>query len=233
VIALQAEVLGAWVLGIRSLVALTGDKVSLGDLPQAKAVFEVNSIGLLDLIQRLNGGSDLAGGDIKGSLAMVPGVVVNPNAKNIPAEIKRLRAKKEAGGMYALSQPVFDKEAAKEFFSEAAAVGIPILMGLMPLKSKKSAEGICSIPGIKVSETFLSTLEKLEDEGTAIADYSIAHAVEIAEELKDIVNGFHVISGATPVLSLRLASALRAVKESIEAQQLVAGRALAGVGGHR
>ena len=96
-IAIQGDLLAAWALGIRSVVALTGDAVSVGDSPERKGVFEVNSVGLLKVIAKLNSGYDLAEKPLSGGTAFVPGVVVNPNAKNAAAELRRLDKKREAG----------------------------------------------------------------------------------------------------------------------------------------
>lgn len=200
-IALQSDLLGAWALGVRSIVALTGDAVSVGDMPQAKGVFEVNSIGLLGLIEKLNSGKDSVGNDLSGATSFVRGAVVNPNAKNISAEIKRLQRKKDAGATYALSQPVFDVEQAKRFFEEAGAVGIDVLVGLLPFKSSKSLEGLSRVPGIKVPESLLSETANLEGD---ISKRSFELCSEIVEHLSPAVRGFHVISGATPKLAADL-----------------------------
>ncbi len=206
VIALQADLLGAWALGVRSIVALTGDAVTVGDLPDAKGVFEVNSIGLLNIIATLNGGKDLAGGELKGKTDFVPGIVVNPNARNRDAEIRRLSRKREAGGVYSLSQPVFDVEQAVAFFEAAANTGVDNFVGLLPCKTAKAFEAIAKIPGIKVPETLL---DKVRGESDAdVAKLSIDVACEIAERVKPFVRGFHVISGGSPLLAVDLCNRL-------------------------
>ena len=208
VIALQSDLLGAWALGVRSIVALTGDAVTVGDLPDAKGVFEVNSVGLLNIIATLNGGKDIAGGELKGSTSYVPGVVVNPNARNASAEIKRLVRKKEAGAVYALSQPVFDPEHARGFFQAAAESGIDLMVGLLPYKSSKSFEGISKVPGIRIPENVVAHVRGLPEE--KIADASLDMAMEIAEAVKPYVRGFHVVSGGSPLLALDLCKRLSA-----------------------
>lgn len=206
VIALQADLLGAWSLGIRSIVALTGDAVTVGDLPDAKGVFEINSIGLLNIIATLNAGKDLAGGELKGGTDYVPGVVVNPNARNRDAEIRRLVRKREAGGSYALSQPVFDVEQAVAFFEAAASSGVDNFVGLLPFKTAKGFEAIAKIPGIKVPDHVLSKVQGLSD--SDIAAYSLDIACEIAERVSPFVRGFHVVSGGSPLLALDLCNRL-------------------------
>jgi 5,10-methylenetetrahydrofolate reductase len=206
VIALQSDLLGAWSLGVRSVVALTGDAVTVGDLPDAKGVFEVNSIGLLNIIKGLNQGRDLSGVELKGKTNFVSGVVVNPNVRNPAAEIRRLSRKAEAGGVYALSQPVFDVEQAEAFFSAAQASGVDSFVGLLPCKTAKAFEGIAKIPGIKVPEALLQRCKDLPE--SEIASFSMDVACEIARRVRPYVRGFHVISGGSPLLAVELCKRL-------------------------
>jgi 5,10-methylenetetrahydrofolate reductase len=202
VIALQSELLGAWALGVRSIIALTGDAMTVGDLPDAKGVFEVNSIGLLNLVGSLNGGKDLAGAELKGHPSYTCGVVVNPNARNSAAEIKRLARKKDAGAVYALSQPVFDPEQAHSFFKAAAEVGIDMFVGLLPFKSVQSFEGIAKVPGIRIPDSVVERVKSVPAE--QVAETSMDVALQVAEASAPFVRGFHVISGGTPLLGLDL-----------------------------
>ncbi len=212
-IALQADLLAGWALGVRSVVALTGDAVTIGDSPERKSVFEVNSVGLLNTIKSLNSGKDVTGNDLKGSPAISPGVVVNPNARNTGAELKRLQRKKDAGALYALSQPVFDEEGSLKFFSQAKAIGVPIFMGLLPIKSAHAAQGIMRVPGIKISEKVAA---KISNAGDAdLSDFSIEHCLTLARLNREHVCGFHVVSGTTPVLALRLAKELVGLRNSL------------------
>jgi len=204
--ALQADLLAGWALGVRSVVALTGDAMSVGDSPDRKGVFEVNSIGLLNCITTLNGGQDLTGNRLNGATDYCPGVVVNPNARNQGAELKRLQRKKDAGACYALSQPVFDEVASVSFFKEAHAIGLPILLGLLPLKSGRAATGLLKIPGIRLSDGLLTRMN--EEPERDLSDFSIELCLGLAEMDRPWVSGFHVISGATPKLALRLTKAL-------------------------
>lgn len=206
VIALQSDLLGGWALGVRSIVALTGDAVTVGDLPEAKGVFEVNSVGLLNLIATLNGGKDMAGNELKGHPAYTPGVVVNPNVKNQNAEIKRLLRKKEAGAVYALSQPVFDPEQACAFFEAASSVGLDLFVGLLPFKSVQSFEGISKVPGIKIPDAVAQKVRSVAPE--KVGETSLDVAMEVAERVKPFVRGFHVVSGGSPLLALDLCQRL-------------------------
>lgn len=202
IIGLQSDLLGAWSLGVRSIVALTGDAVTVGDLPDAKGVFEVNSIGLLNMLSTLAHGKDLAGVELKGKPAFISGVVVNPNVRNRDAELRRLARKKEAGAVYALSQPVFDADLARGFFEAAQPIGIDMFVGLLPFKSSKSFEGISKVPGIKIAEGVVERVKSIPEE--EIGEFSIKMAVEIASQVKHCVRGFHVVSGGSPLLALEL-----------------------------
>jgi methionine synthase / methylenetetrahydrofolate reductase(NADPH) len=212
-IAIQADLLAAWVTGVRSIVALTGDAVSVGDSPERKGVFEVNSIGLLHALQTLNSGTDLNGHTLKGKTAFISGVVVNPNAKNPEVELRRLQRKKEAGACYALSQPVFDAESATQFFSQAQKIGVPVFMGVLPFKSAQAALGISKVPGIRISGPVLEMLEKAGSED--LSDFFIEHCLKLCQANLPYVRGFHVISGATPMLAQRLAAELVKWREGL------------------
>lgn len=205
-IALQADLLAGWAMGIRSVVALTGDAVTVGDSPDRKAVFEVNSIGLLNAITTLNSGQDLAGNKLTGSPGFLSGVVVNPNAKNTAAELRRLKRKKDAGAVFALSQPVFDLEAAKAFLAEAKEVGVAIMLGLMPFRNAKAAHAMHNVPGIRLPESLLNRVDSKASED--LSELSINHCLQIAEGTAGLVAGFHVVSGAHPKLGLALSRAL-------------------------
>jgi homocysteine S-methyltransferase len=203
VLALQSDLLGGAMLGVRSIIALTGDALSVGDMPDAKGVFEVNSVGLLGIVQKLNEGLDLAGNPLKGGLGMIPGVVVNPNARNAGAELRRLEKKRAAGAQYALSQPVFDLGAARAFLEQAqASVGLPILLGVMPIRSGKAGLAMSSVPGITLPAELLEECARVGD--ADFSDRSIERALSICSGVRDLVAGFHVVSGPTPLLGIRL-----------------------------
>jgi 5,10-methylenetetrahydrofolate reductase len=211
VIGLQSDLLGGWALGVRSIVALTGDAMSVGDFPEGKALFEVNSIGLLKIVETLRDGKDLAGNPLKGAPTWTSGVVVNPNAKNTSVELRRLKNKKAAGAKYALSQPVFDTDQAKSFFMALKEeVGLPVMVGLLPFKSSQGARNLLSVPGIRLSEKVEHLIQlNVKDD---LSRESLDLCLEMAEAVKPYVRGFHVISGSTPRLALELVQELRAIK---------------------
>lgn len=202
IIALQSDLLAGWAGGVQSVVALTGDAVTVGDNPTAKGVFELNSVGLLKLIERLNSGSDLSGAALAGAPCFFPGVVVNPNVRNPSVEIKKLQRKVAAGARYALSQPVYDKASAAEFFEQSKVAQIPVFAGLLPLKTPRAAKAISAVPGIRIPETLLAQLVQPDDADAS--EFFISHCIELACSLSSVVAGFHVIGGATPKLGLQL-----------------------------
>lgn len=205
-IALQSDLLAGWMHGVRSIVALTGDAVTVGDSPERKGVFEVNSIGLLNTIRTLNSGKDLVGNALTGAPSYVSGVVTNPNAKNIAAEVRRLTKKGEAGATYALTQPVFDEESARAFLLAAKSSGVKILLGLMPFRTVEAAIGLAEIPGIRMPQAVLEQVRGLPAE--RVADYSMQLCERIAKHVQDLTLGVHVIGGAAAKLGLELAQHL-------------------------
>ncbi len=212
-LALQADLLGGWALGVRSVVALTGDAMTIGDTPERKGVFEVNSVGLLHTISTLNSGKDLAGHELKGKTDYFPGVVVNPNVRNPAAELKRLRRKAESGARYALSQPIFDGPAAISFLKEARQIGVPIFVGLLALKTGTAALAISRVPGLHLPEAMLAQMEAAGD--SDVSSFFIDHCLKLAEECRPYVCGYHVVSGATPLLALQLLRELARYVETL------------------
>ncbi len=201
-IALQADLLAAWISGVTGIVALTGDAMSVGDSPERKGVFEVNSVGLLQTIMQLNQGKDADGHELKGKTSFLAGAVCNPNAKNTEVEVRRLGKKSNAGARFTLSQPVFDPEVSTRFFSLAGALNVDLYVGLMPIKNRKMLEAVGSIPGIKLGQGFIDQTAGLSD--AEISKFSIDYAIMLAEQLKGLVAGFHVISGGYPSLANEL-----------------------------
>lgn len=203
-IALQGDLLAGWAMGIRSIVALTGDAVTIGDMPDGKGVFEVNSIGLLNAVAKLNSGVDLVGNPLKGAPQYLPGVVVNPNARNASAELRRLEKKKAAGARYALSQPVFDDKGAVEFFKSAASIGIPILVGLLALKNAQAAKHVVEfVPGIKIAPEVLATIAD-KDPQADLSEFFLEQCLKIADAARSYVAGFHIVTGANAALAMQL-----------------------------
>lgn len=170
IIGLQAMLLGAWsVGGVRNVLAITGDPPSLGDHPETSGVYEVDSIGLVKILARLNQGTDWAGKNLGGATNFTIGVAVNPVAEDLDEELRRFEAKVEAGAHFAMTQPIFDPEHWHAFVKLLGGkMPIPALVGLWPLTSYKQALRLNNeVPGIVIPP---ATLHQMEQAGDAARD---------------------------------------------------------------
>jgi 5,10-methylenetetrahydrofolate reductase len=162
IIGLQAMLLGAWTVGgVRNVLAITGDPPSVGDYPETSGVYEVDSVGLVKVLHRLNQGTDWAGKTLGGATNFAIGVAVNPVADDLDGEIERFHAKIEAGAHYAMTQPLFDPQHWHAFVKRLGGKPpIPVLIGIWPLNSYKQALRLNNeVPGIVIPETLLKSLE--------------------------------------------------------------------------
>lgn len=185
---LQAELLGAAALGVNNILTLTGDHPSTGDHPKAKPVFEVDSLGLLEIAATLNKGKDLAGNDLEVPTNFYIGTTGNPGADDLEAEKIKIKSKIEAGAHFIQTQPIYDLEKAKRFIDMVTPLGIPVMLGLIPLKSYKMAYYLhTKVPGISLTENILERVEK----GGKEAGLEIA--LETLQEIKKIAQGVHIM----------------------------------------
>ncbi|MEW6509791.1 MAG: bifunctional homocysteine S-methyltransferase/methylenetetrahydrofolate reductase [Bacteroidota bacterium] len=189
VIGMQSDLLGAWALGIRNVLAITGDPPKLGNYPNATAVFDVDAIGLTNVIKRLNHGLDLAGNPIGEPTGFHIGVGVNPGAINLDEELRRLDWKIEAGAEYIITQPVFDLRILEKFMRRISHVTIPLLCGIWPLISYRNAEFMNNeVPGASVPPEIMERMRK-----TTTKEEGFAEGVRIARETYDQVR--HDVAG--------------------------------------
>lgn len=185
VIGMQSDLLGAWALGVRNILAITGDPPKLGNYPNATAVFDVDSIGLVNLITRLDHGLDLAGNPIGEPTGFSIGVGVNPGAINLDEELRRLDWKIEAGAEYLITQPVFDLRILERFLRRIEQVRLPLLCGIWPLTSYRNAEFMNNeVPGASVPDEILERMRK-----TTTKEQGFAEGVRIARETYHEVRG--------------------------------------------
>jgi methionine synthase I (cobalamin-dependent)/5,10-methylenetetrahydrofolate reductase len=162
IIGLQAMLLGAWsVGGVRNVLAITGDPPSVGDYPEASGVYEVDSIGLVKVLSRLNQGTDWSGKTLGGATNFAIGVAVNPVSDDLDGEIERFHAKVEAGAHFVMTQPIFDPEHWYAFVKKLGGKpAIPVLLGIWPLNSYKQALRLNNeVPGIVIPQPLLKSLE--------------------------------------------------------------------------
>jgi homocysteine S-methyltransferase len=170
IIGLQAMLLGAWAVGgVRNVLAITGDPPSVGDYPETTGVYELDSIGLVKVLARLNQGTDWAGKNLGGATNFTIGVAVNPVAENMDEELRRFEAKVEAGAHFAMTQPIFDPAHWSAFLKKLGGKSpIPVLVGLWPLTSYKQALRLNNeVPGIVIPE---ATLQEMQSAGDAARD---------------------------------------------------------------
>ncbi|MCS7233467.1 MAG: methylenetetrahydrofolate reductase [Synergistetes bacterium] len=191
-IAIQSELLGAYALGIRNILAITGDYPTLGDNPGAKPVYDLDSVGILLAASSLMKGRDLAGNLLKGEPPnFYLGATANPNFFPIEVELIKMEKKIEAGARFFQTQAVYDINVAERFMKEVSNFNIKVLLGIIPLRSLKSAQFVSKmIPGVKISEEVLRRMENASDpkiEGLKIAaelirkvkEHGLAHGVHI------------------------------------------------------
>jgi homocysteine S-methyltransferase len=193
IIGLQAMLLGAWAVGgVRNVLAITGDPPSLGDHPETSGVYEVDSIGLVKIITRLNQGTDWAGKSLGGATNFTIGVAVNPVAEDLDEEIRRFHEKIAAGAHFAMTQPIFDPDHWHIFLKKLGGkCPVPVLVGVWPLTSYKQALRLNNeVPGIMIPEP---TLVEMEKAGTAARDRGFALARRMFEWARTEVAGAYLI----------------------------------------
>jgi methionine synthase / methylenetetrahydrofolate reductase(NADPH) len=201
---IQSDLLGAHAMGLRNLLGITGDVRLLGDIPDATAVFDVDSIGLTNLVSRLNHGLDLGGQPIGPPTAFHTGVMVNPCAPDLEDELRRFRFKVEAGAEFAVTRPVFDVAAFERFRRRIDDLSIPIVVGLWPFESVLNAEFMANeVPGVAVPAVLVDRMRRAGDAEAAEAE-GVGIARELAAALAPLAQGFHV-SAPSGRLALALA----------------------------
>lgn len=192
ILGIQSDLLGAYALGLRNILAITGDPPKVGNYPNATAVFDIDSIGLVNVIQRLNHGRDLGNNEIGQPTGFVCGVGANPGAIDLDLEVRRFEWKVDAGAEYAITQPVFDVELLERFLDKISHVRIPIFAGIWPLASLKNAEFMNNeVPGASVPEKLLERMRK-GDTIAAQREEGIAIAREALERIRPLVDGVQV-----------------------------------------
>jgi homocysteine S-methyltransferase len=181
---IQSDLLGAHAMGLRNLLGITGDVRSLGDIPDATAVFDVDSIGLTNVITRLNHGLDIGGQSIGEPTSFHTGVMVNPS-RDLDQELRRLEFKVEAGAEFAVTRPVFDVSAFERFLARVEGLGVPIIVGIWPFESALNAEFMANeVPGVTVPEAIVERMRR-----TTSADAAAAEGVAVARELAEAIKG--------------------------------------------
>ena len=190
-LALQSEVLAAHVLGVANLLVMSGDPPGNGDHPEAKAVFDLDAGALLRAIAELRTGRDMAGNDLESAPEVFAGAVVNPGAKDLDVEIKRMEDKIEGGASFFQTQAVYEPASFESFIRRVEGFGVPVLAGVIVLKSANMARFLNeSVPGITVPDELMAEMETAEDRR--------AKGVEIAARtiraVREMCAGAHIMA---------------------------------------
>ena len=209
-LSMQGDVIGAHALGLRNVLCVTGDPPRMGDYPTATAVFDVDSIGLVQMVSRLNRGLDSAGNVIGERTEIVIGVGANPAALNLDEEVRRFELKVEAGAEFCMTQPVYDVELLHRFLERTKGFRIPTLVGILPLASFRNAEFLHEeVPGMSVP---FEIRERMRQSGTgdAARREGVAIAKEALAACRNLVQGAYIMPPLGRVKSaLEILEALR------------------------
>jgi len=178
ILSIQSELMSAHALGVRNLICITGDPPRMGSYPNATAVFDVDAIGLVNIVNGLNRGLDIGGNPVGSQTALLIGVGANPGALNLDEELRRFEWKVEAGAEYVVTQPVFDLKLLETFLDRTRHVQIPVICGIWPLTSLRNAEFMVNELRVPVPEHFMERMRRAES-----AESARQEGVEIAREM--------------------------------------------------
>jgi homocysteine S-methyltransferase len=189
--AIQSDLLGAHALGIRNVIALTGDPPSSGDYARATGVWDVDSIGFIRILKMLNQGTDWAGNSIGRATDLWVACAANPTADNVDLEVDRVRRKIEAGADCLMTQQFYSADALRSFLDRLGPIEIPVLIGVMPLQSSRHAEFIHNeLAGVFVPDEVRERMRLAGENGVA---EGIAQARELLEECRPICQGTYLV----------------------------------------
>ncbi len=190
-LALQSDLIGAYALGIENVLALSGDYPTNGDHPEAKPVYDLDTIQLIKTIDTLNSGLDMKGSKLQGKTDFLIGAVCNPVYDNMDLQYLTIMKKIEAGAKFFQTQAVYDSALFKDFLKNVGKKDVRFLAGIMPLKSAKMAEGLNKkVPGVLIPDEIIKDMEKADD--------PIKRGMEITasliRELKQFADGVHIMA---------------------------------------
>jgi len=198
---IQSDLLGAHAMGLRNVLLITGDPGRVGDFPDATAVFDVDSIGLTNVVARLNQGYDVGGQAIGAPTAFHLGVSVNPGASNPDEELRRFDYKVEAGAEFVVTRPVFDLNSFDRLMKRIAHARLPIVAGVFPFENIRHAEFMANeVPGVRVPEELMERMRRADGPEAAIAE-GIAIARAIAAGLRSRVQGIQLSTASGNIQS--------------------------------
>ena len=191
ILSIQSDLLGASSIGLRNILCLTGDPPKLGNYPDATAVFDVDSIGLVNLVRRLNHGLDIGSNSIGASTNFTIGIAANPGVPDIEHELRRFAYKVEAGAEYAITQPVFDLRLPEDFLERIKEFRIPVIAGVWPLTSLRNAEFMKNDLRVSMPEEIMLRMAQADSPDSARRE-GIRIAQEMLEAVRPMVQGVQV-----------------------------------------
>jgi len=190
-IGLQGLLLGAWALGVKNILAITGDPTKIGDFPQATTVGDVDSIGLIKILRNMNHGLDAVGNTIGEPTHFLIACAANPTAQNLDYEISRLEKKVEAGAQIVFTQPLYEIQTLELFIKKIEHLKIPVMLGVLPLRSYKHAEFLHNeVPGINIPAWVREKLFLARDDAGKVG---IEIASQFLKEAKPLVQGVYLL----------------------------------------
>jgi len=193
-IALQSDLLSAWVMGIKNVLALTGDVPELGDHPQAKSVYDLDSVQLLGVISKLNEGTDMVGNELKGKPDFFAGAVVNPGADteaSFELQIIKMEKKIKAGAKFFQTQAVYEPEKFYKFMKRVEQFHVPVMAGIIPLKSVEMARFMNkNVAGVFVPDSLIQQMAAATDK----TQTGLQITADLIKQLKDVCQGVHIMA---------------------------------------
>lgn len=190
-IALESDLLSAYVMGIENVLCLTGDYVSLGDHPEAKPVFDLDSVSLLETATQLQQGRDLAGKELKGSPKFFLGAVVTPGADPLEPQVIKMEKKVRVGAQFFQTQAVYEPEEFERFMEQIKHLDVPVLVGIVLLKSAGMARFMNrNVAGVHVPDNLIEEMDKAENK----QQKSIEIAARLIKDMKDLCQGVHIMA---------------------------------------
>ncbi|MBC8064921.1 MAG: bifunctional homocysteine S-methyltransferase/methylenetetrahydrofolate reductase [Chlorobia bacterium] len=192
-LAIQADLLGCHAIGVRNILAVTGDPANIGDYPSATSVFDIDAIGLVRILSRFNDGIDLAGYSVGVKCAFTIACAYNPLSIDADLELDRLKRKVDAGANVVYTQPVFDEAIAEQAVETCRKLGIPVFVGVLPLKSQKHSEFMHNeVPGVEIPEWLRKRMAESPDDATSLA-IGVEEAQRLSRAIRTMAQGLYLM----------------------------------------
>ncbi len=192
-LAIQSDLLGCHAMGVRNILAVTGDPANIGDYPSATSVFDIDAIGLVRILSRFNEGIDMAGYSVGMRCAFTICCAFNPLAMDPELELTRLKRKVDAGAHVVYTQPVFDEAVALEAIETCAKLNIPVFVGVLPLRSQRHCEFMHNeVPGITIPDWLRARMAEAADDSAAL-EVGIEEAQKLSKRIKQCAQGLYLM----------------------------------------